>query len=288
MHSAPYSARPSESLSTKLSVPVITALIPERGSLSSSFKFNPAVSPTTNTPGVAAFSERAAISESFPSIRFSYGVNPLEITADGVSGDFPAFISSSVIFLIFFIPIRKTIVPSNPARYLRSGPLPSAVFPVTTVKAPAIPLWVTGIPAFSGTAMAELMPGITEKGIPQALRASISSPPRPKTKLSPPLSLTTFLPSMASRISISFISFWDMLCFPDLLPAYIFLQPSPGIFKSSLSIRSSKTSVPAFSSALTPAIVISPCPQPAPTSVTLPYRIIISLSMPDHLKPVSL
>ena len=48
-----------------------------------------------------------------------------------------------------------------------------------------------------GTATAELTPGTISKRIPASASASASSPPRPKTKGSPPLSRTTSLPSRA-------------------------------------------------------------------------------------------
>ena len=57
------------------------------------------------------------------------------------------------------------------------------------------PRWVTGMPAAAGTAIALVMPGTTSTGMPGARRsASTSSPPRPKTNGSPPLSRTTNLP----------------------------------------------------------------------------------------------
>jgi len=48
------------------------------------------------------------------------------------------------------------------------------------------PLWVTGIPAYSGTAIAEVIPGINSNSIPLSLRYIPSSPPLPNTNGSPP------------------------------------------------------------------------------------------------------
>ena len=56
--------------------------------------------------------------------------------------------------------------------------------------------------------MAEVTPGTTSNGMRAFARARASSPPRPKTKGSPPLSRTTRLPSEASAIKSSLISSW--------------------------------------------------------------------------------
>ena len=53
---------------------------------------------------------------------------------------------------------------------------------------------------------AAVMPGTTWKFMSCSMRVSISSPPRPKTKGSPPFSLTTLLPASASFTSNSLIS----------------------------------------------------------------------------------
>lgn len=53
----------------------------------------------------------------------------------------------------------------------------------------------------------EVIPGISSKSIFSAIRASISSPPRPNTKGSPPLSLNTVSPSLLFSTIISFIFF---------------------------------------------------------------------------------
>ena len=47
---------------------------------------------------------------------------------------------------------------------------------------------------------AAVMPGTTSTAIPAARQAAISSPARPKIIGSPPLSRTTRLPALASRI----------------------------------------------------------------------------------------
>ena len=64
------------------------------------------------------------------------------------------------------------------------------------------------MPAADGTAIALDTPGTTRVGIPAAAQASSSSPPRPKTNGSPPLSRTTDCPSRARSIIRSSIRPW--------------------------------------------------------------------------------
>ena len=81
-----------------------------------------------------------------------------------------------------------------------------------------MPRWVTGMPAQAGAATALLTPGTTSNGTPAATSASASSPPRPKTKGSPPLRRTTARPSSALRTSRALISScgitWSLLALP--------------------------------------------------------------------------
>src|SRR5438093_1449866 len=51
------------------------------------------------------------------------------------------------------------------------------------------------MPAAVGTAATELTPGTTSNGTPASASASASSPPRPNTNGSPPLSRTTSRPA---------------------------------------------------------------------------------------------
>ena len=93
--------------------------------------------------------------------------------------------------------MRTTSVP--PARPSASQSTPtgaeaSPTCPVTTVTEVASPRWVTGMPAAAGAAKAELTPGTTSYSTPAVRRASASSPPRPNTNGSPPLSRTTRRP----------------------------------------------------------------------------------------------
>ena len=57
-----------------------------------------------------------------------------------------------------------------------------------------MPRCVTGIPAYAGTATALVTPGTTTNGMPASRQAMASSPPRPNTNGSPPLSRTTIKP----------------------------------------------------------------------------------------------
>lgn len=67
-----------------------------------------------------------------------------------------------------------------------------ATCPETTVPSWVICRWVTGIPASSGAATLADTPGMTRTGMRrQRTPGRASSPPRPKTKLSPPLNRAT-------------------------------------------------------------------------------------------------
>ena len=129
-------------------------------------------------------------------------VVPHWTTAAGVSGERPPSTRHRAICSRCAIPINTTTVP--PARASESqstppGAVGSPTWPVTTVTEVDTPRWVTGIPAVAGTPKAELTPGTTCHGTPARSRASPSSPPRPKTKGSPPLSRTTSLPGGTVR-----------------------------------------------------------------------------------------
>ena len=94
-----------------------------------------------------------------------------------------------------------------------------ASWPVTTANDAATPRCVTGMPAYAGTATAELTPGTISNGMPASASASASSPPRPNTKGSPPLSRTTRRPRRAFATSSALISAWGSAWSPRALPA---------------------------------------------------------------------
>ena len=77
---------------------------------------------------------------------------------------------------------------------------------VITAKPRERPRCVSGMPQSAGTAAALVTPGMSSQAAPAALSASSSSPPRPKTRGSPPLRRTTRFPSAARRRSVSIIS----------------------------------------------------------------------------------
>ena len=69
---------------------------------------------------------------------------------------------------------------------------------MTKVTELAASLWVSGIPKYVGAAIPEVIPGTISTEIPFFSKIDTSSPPLEKTNGSPPLSLTTFLPSFAN------------------------------------------------------------------------------------------
>jgi len=90
---------------------------------------------------------------------------------------------------------------------------------VTDVETPRC---VTGIPAYAGAATPAVMPGTTSNSIPAAESAIASSPPRPKTIGSPPLSRTTRFPSRASCSSSAVIASCSIEGAPPRFPTKIF------------------------------------------------------------------
>ena len=90
--------------------------------------------------------------------------------------------------------MSTTTVPPSAAtasQFTDPSPLAGSSWPVTTVNEVEEYRMVTGIPAYAGTATAEVMPGTTSKATPAAASAAASSPPRANTKGSPPLRRTT-------------------------------------------------------------------------------------------------
>ena len=80
----------------------------------------------------------------------------------------------------------------GPASRVQSASTPPGLaWAVTKVTAWAWSRWVRGMPAEAAQARAAVTPGTTKTGTPAARTASSSSPPRPKTKGSPPFNRTT-------------------------------------------------------------------------------------------------
>ena len=147
-------------------------------------------------------------------------VVPAWITATGVSGLRPASRSRAAISARVAMPISTTSVPPARARASQStdpGSPGTPTCPVTTVTDEAMPRWVTGTPADAGAAKAEETPGTTSQGTPAPRSICASSPPRPKTKGSPPLSRTTTAWRRACSRITALTSSWRRGS-PGLLP----------------------------------------------------------------------
>ena len=115
------------------------------------------------------------------------------------------------------------------------------------------------------------MPGITEKLMPARASASSSSPPRPKTKGSPPLSRTTRRPCRACSISKPLIAAWVVLLPPEDLPTQI--RAASRRARSSTSgdtRRSCRMTSASWSARKAFKVRSSGSPGPAPTKVTSP------------------
>ena len=80
----------------------------------------------------------------------------------------PAAISRSAIAARVATPIKTTIVPPTLATASQSVSTAAhgSSWPVTTVNDVERPRWVTGTPAYAGTAIAELMPGTISNTTP--------------------------------------------------------------------------------------------------------------------------
>ena len=100
------------------------------------------------------------------------------MTATGRSGSTPAATAAAQISASVATAISSTsVAPSaaSAARAAGSGP----ACPDETCTDVATPRWVSGMPASTGTASAELMPGTTSTSTPASRQACTSSPPRP-------------------------------------------------------------------------------------------------------------
>ena len=201
-------------------------------------------------------------------------VVPSWITAAGVSAGLPCAIRVALIAARFFSPIRITSVPRSPARASQrtsDAGASGARCPETTVNSCATPRCVTGTPATSGTAIALVTPGTTVTGTPASAQASSSSPPRPKTYGSPPLSRTTTLPARARSTRIRLISSWARDGPYGILEAStsstsgrISSRSSPGTSRSATTTSASVSSRHPFT------VISSGSPGPDPTSATRP------------------
>mmetsp|Transcript_32823 Transcript_32823/g.65865 ORF Transcript_32823/g.65865 Transcript_32823/m.65865 type:complete len:203 (+) Transcript_32823:351-959(+) len=150
-----------------------------------------------------------------------------------------------------------------------SGVESSLPLPVMNTTRFATPRCVTGMPAASGPASAEEMPGMTLGSKPSRRNSSTSSPPRPNTNGSPILSLTTFFPSKSASTHHRKISRCASCAHPG---SFLATLSSPFTSaKISADTRRSETTRSALCSDLRAATVNkSGSPGPAPTSDTSP------------------
>ncbi len=195
------------------------------------------------------------------------------MAATGVDGSSPPAMSSVAISARWATPMRTTIVPPTAAsdRQSMSGS-PARRWPVTTVNAAETPRWVTGIPAAAGAATDELMPGTISNGTPASASAWASSPPRPKTNGSPPLSRTTSLPWRPSSTSSVEIISWG-IGRPGRLPTSMRSADSGTSASTPSPTSASWTTTSAVARSRTALTVRrSGSPGPAPTSATLSNR----------------
>ena len=195
------------------------------------------------------------------------------ITAAGVDGSRPPAASRRVMARSASTPMRTTRVSTAPANRSHStvADLLESSWPVTTAKEEDSPRWVNGMPAAPAAAMADDTPGTTSTGIPAARQASASSPPRPNTKGSPPLSLTTSRPAPACSTSSPLITDWARQWRRADLPAKTRRARGGASSRSSGLTSWSYTTTSACRSQRSPRSVISSgSPGPAPSRMTRP------------------
>ena len=232
-------------------------------------------SPTTVIAGGVRPASRtcSTMSPSVPVTVRCSGVVPQRITATSVSGARPLAISFSTTSGSVFVPIKNTSVSTAVAGFTQSrldSGFSGSSWPVITANVEASPRCVTGMPAYAGTATAEVTPGTTTNTMPASRSAVASSPPRPKTKGSPPLSRTTCFPSRAFSISSRLIASWSWDS-PAIFPTKISSASERASLSNSSFTSRSYTMTSASFSRCSPATVIRPgSPGPAPTRWTFP------------------
>ncbi len=214
--SAPWSRRSSENSAHWWAARVTSTRFPKSGfHRSQSQRLRSSTTPPTitsagaRTPSARA---RSTMSASVPVTTRCPGQEARSTTATGVAGSRPPATRCSTTWGRVRMPMYTTRVPLARARAPQSssGPAPPSRrrWPVTKVTDGAWSRWVRGNPAYTAAAEAEVTPGTTSKGMPSRARASASSPSRPNTAGSPPLSRTTSFPARARSIRAWLISAW--------------------------------------------------------------------------------
>ena len=155
--------------------------------------------------------------------RFCPAVVPCCKIDAGISGLIPASSSPAQMSRSALTPIRNTSVPPvfTSAAKSRSRGCPARLCPVMMCSDDTASRWVTGMPLYAGTEIADGTPGTTSNGIPCCASSSSSSPPRPNKNGSPPLSRTTVFPSCALVSSRRLMSACGRVWFPARLPTSI-------------------------------------------------------------------
>ena len=131
----------------------------------------------------------------------------------------------------------------------------------------AIPRWLTGMPAYAGTEIAEVIPGTTSNSTPASTSSRASSPPRPNTNGSPPLRRATIPEgySFANWTSSLLISDCLTLWWVGILPTSTIFAPALHIPRIAGETSRSYTTTSARSRISFPRSVKSPgSPGPAP------------------------
>ena len=190
--SAPAASRRSVRRDACAGARVTTMRRPVSGRAANHSSSSAATSPMTITDGAA--SGCSAIVASDARVVCWLGRVPHRTAATGVWGARPPAIRRSLIRPMLATPIRTTMVPPTRAMAPQSTSDRSFVgssWPVTIVTDVDEYRRVTGMPAYAGAAIADVMPGTTSAGIPASRSTSSSSAPRAKTKGSPPFRRTT-------------------------------------------------------------------------------------------------
>ena len=217
-------------------------------------------------------SRSSAICASVDQTVRSVGMLPSATTATGVEDGRPAATRRAAMAGRFCTAMSSTTVPRIRATASHSTSEPGwsgGRWPLITVNSCATPRWVTGMPTSPGTEMELERPGTTVTGTPASSHAWISSNPRPKTKLSPPLKRTTRLPARARSTMTRLISSCVAERPRGSLATSMTSTSEDSSPSSSRGASRSATTTSASASALRAATVTrSGSPGPPPTSTT--------------------
>ena len=165
-------------------------------------------------------------------VRWS-GVQPDSMRATGVSGRRPARTSPAAVSARRVTPMSSTRVASTGASLRAAVTASAPSWAEATTKEAVMPRCVTGIPAAAGTETADVTPGTTSTGTAFSAQCSASSPPRPRTNGSPPLSRTTCFPAFAWSTRSSLIRSCPTGWLPGVLPTSMTSTSVPRVAEQS-------------------------------------------------------